>query len=93
MKTSVIFRDEGNGYGHCSVSAQAVNNIENLSSIGAVEREFEESMLRIGGSEQERQELRQRLQIIDEFRDCRQLFERLNDTLTACWDVMYDLGS
>ena len=66
-----------------------VNNIENLSSIGAVEREFEEAVLRTGGSEQERQELWQRFRIIDEVRDCRQLFERLNDTLTASWDVMY----
>ena len=66
-----------------------VNNIENLSSIGAVEREFEEAVLRTSGNERERQELRQRFQIIDEVRDCRQLFERLNDTLAATWDKMY----
>lgn len=66
-----------------------VNNIENLCSIGAVEREFEEAVLRSGGSEREREELRQRFQIIDEVRDCRRLFERLNDTLTASWDEMY----
>ena len=66
-----------------------VNNIENLCSIGAIEREFEESVLRTGGSEQERQQLRQRFQIIDEVRDCRQLFERLNDSLTYTWDEMY----
>lgn len=46
-------------------------------------------MLWTGGSEQGREELRQRIQIVDEVRDCRQLFERLNDTLTASWDVMY----
>ena len=66
-----------------------VNNIENLCSIGAVEREFEEAVLRTGESEQEREELRQRFQIIDEVRDCRQLFQRLNDTLTTTWDEMY----
>ena len=66
-----------------------VNNIENLCSIGAVECEFEEAVLRAGGSEQERQELRQRFLIIDEVRDCRRLFERLNDTLTSTWDEMY----
>lgn len=67
-----------------------VNNIENLCSIGAVEREFEEAVLRVGGNERERQELRQRFQIIDEVRDCRQLFERLNETLTYTWEDMYD---
>ncbi len=60
-----------------------VNNIENLTSIGALEQEFEEAVLRTGGSERERQELRQRFHIIDEVRDCRQLFARLNDTLTT----------
>ena len=67
-----------------------VNNIENLSSIGALEQEFEEAVLRTGGSEQERKEVRQRFQIIDEVRDCRQLFARLNDTLTYTWEDMYE---
>ena len=66
-----------------------VNNIENLSNIGAVERDFEEAVLRSDRSERDRQELRERFQIIDEVRDCWQLFERLNDTLTASWDEMY----
>lgn len=67
-----------------------VNNIENLCSIGAVEREFEEAVLRTGSSEGEQRDLRQRFQIIDEVRDCRQLFEQLNDTLTYTWEDMYD---
>ena len=66
-----------------------VNNIENLSSIGAVERDFEEAILQNDKSERDRQELRERFQIIDEVRDCRQFFERLNDTLTVSWDAMY----
>lgn len=66
-----------------------VNNIENLSSIGAVEREFEEAVLRVSASEREQRELRQRFRIIDEVRDCRQLFERLNETLTYTWEDMY----
>ena len=75
IKTPVIF--------------DVVNNIENLCSIGAVEREFEEAVLQTGKNERERQDLRQRFQIIDEVRDCRRLFEQLNDTLTTSWDVMY----
>ena len=77
------------GSARTPVIFDVVNNIENLCSIGAVEREFEDAVLRTGGSERERQELRQRFQIIDEVRDCRRLFERLNDTLTASWDDMY----
>lgn len=67
-----------------------VNNIENLCSIGAVEREFEDAVLRMGGSQREQRELRQRFRIIDEVRDCRRLFEQLNDTLTYTWEDMYD---
>ncbi|WP_298068272.1 DEAD/DEAH box helicase family protein, partial [uncultured Mailhella sp.] len=66
-----------------------VNNIENLTSIGALERDFEDAVLRTGGTEQERRELLQRFQIIDEVRDCRQLFERLNDALAVSWEDMY----
>ena len=67
-----------------------VNKIENLRSVDALEQEFEEAVLRISVNEQERQELRQRFQIIDEVRDCRQLFERLNNTLTYTWEDMYE---
>lgn len=84
-----IGRALSSGSDKTPVIFDVVNNIENLYSIGAVEREFEEAILRTGGSEQERQELRQRFQIIDEVRDCRHLFERLNDTLTTTWDEMY----
>ena len=77
------------GSARTPVIFDVVNNIENLSSIGAVEREFEDAVLRAGGSDQARQEMRQRFQIIDEVRDCRRLFERLNDTLTTSWDDMY----
>ena len=65
-----------------------VNNIESLSSVGALRREFEDALLTfpIEGGDRER---RERFQIIDEVRDCRELFERLNDALTASWDEMY----
>lgn len=66
-----------------------VNNIENLTSIGALERDFEGAVLRTVGTVEEKLELLQRFQIIDEVRDCRQLFERLNNVLTASWEDMY----
>lgn len=84
-----IGRALSTGSAKLPVIFDVVNNIENLCSIGAVEREFEEAVLQTGKSERERQDLRQRFQIIDEVRDCRRLFELLNDTLTASWDEMY----
>lgn len=32
----------------------------------------------------------ERFRVIDEVRDCIALFDKLNDTLTASWDLMYD---
>ncbi len=77
------------GSSRTPVIFDVVNNIENLCSIGAVEREFEEAVLRTRGSAREQRELRQRFQIIDEVRDCRRLFEQLSDTLTYTWEEMY----
>ena len=53
-----IGRSLSAGSARSPVIFDIVNNIENLCSIGAVEREFEEAVLRSGGSEQERRELR-----------------------------------
>ena len=64
-----------------------VNNIENLYSVGAVERELREAVIycRKNGEAVRCEQF----EIIDELRDCRELFETLNETLTASWDMMY----
>lgn len=67
-----------------------VNNIENLYSIGVVEQEIQAavSYYRFYGDGKEI--VNERFKLIDELRDARELFERLNDTLVASWDLMYE---
>lgn len=66
-----------------------VNNIENLYSIGTIEQEMTiaASYYRERGLQKEI--VNEQFKMIDEVRDCRILFDRLNETLTASWDLMY----
>lgn len=65
-----------------------VNNFESLYSIGTVEEELRAAITyyRFFG---DGETVTERFQIIDEVRDCRTLFEQLEGTLTASWDVMF----
>jgi len=67
-----------------------VNNIENLYSIGTIQQEMQAavSYYRFYGDGQEI--VNERFKLIDEVRDARELFEKLNDTLVASWDLMYE---
>lgn len=69
-----------------------VNNIENLYSIGTIEQEMQVaiSYYRFLGRDDEI--VSERFRIFDEVQNVRLLFERLNDTLTASWDTMYELA-
>ncbi|MCR5825931.1 MAG: Helicase associated domain protein, partial [Oscillospiraceae bacterium] len=67
-----------------------VNNVENLYSIGALQQEMQAAVnyyrfLGEGGMV-----VNERFKLIDELRDARALFEQLNDTLVASWDLMYE---
>lgn len=66
-----------------------VMNIENLCSIGAVEEEMRLAMTYYRAQGKEHLIRQTYFRIIDEVRDCRELFTALNDTLTASWDLMY----
>lgn len=66
-----------------------VLNIENLYSIGAIEEEMEIATAYYRSLGEGDEIINERFKVIDEVRDCRLLFEKLNDTLTASWDVMY----
>jgi superfamily II DNA or RNA helicase len=66
-----------------------VNNFENLYSISTIEEEFLSAVMYSRGSGKEDDIKQEGFRIIDEVRDCRQLFDILNDTLTASWDLMY----
>ncbi|MBQ7338992.1 MAG: Helicase associated domain protein [Clostridia bacterium] len=67
-----------------------VLNIENLYSIGAVEEEMEIATAYYRSLGLEGEIVTEHFQVIDEVRDCIALFDRLNDTLTASWELMYD---
>lgn len=67
-----------------------VLNIENLYSIGAVEEEMQIAMTYYRSLGMEDAIVNEHFQVIDEVRDCLALFDKLNDTLTASWDLMYE---
>lgn len=66
-----------------------VMNIENLYSIGAVEEEMQLAMTYYRSLGMEDEIVRGHFEVIDEVRDCTELFDRLGDTLGASWEMMY----
>ena len=66
-----------------------VMNIENLYSIDSVQEEMQIAMTYYRSWGESSFVVNEQFQVIDELRDCRELFEKLNDTLTASWDTMY----
>ena len=66
-----------------------VNNFENLYSIGTIQSELEQAVSYYQMLGEERQLVRARFRIIDEMRDSRQLFDALNETLSAPWEAMF----
>ena len=66
-----------------------VLNIENLYSIGAVQKEMEISATYYRSLGMGEEIVNEQFQVIDEVRDCMELFEKLNDSLTASWSLMY----
>ncbi|MCC8101282.1 MAG: Helicase associated domain protein [Clostridiales bacterium] len=67
-----------------------VMNIENLYSIGAIEEEMQLVTAYYRSLGESGVIVNEHFRIIDEVRDCRILFEKLNETLTASWDRMFD---
>ena len=65
------------------------NNIENLYAIGTIQQEMQSAVDYYRSVEQESLIVNDRFEVIDEVRDTRELFEKLNDTLSASWDMMY----
>lgn len=66
-----------------------VLNIENIYSIDSIKEEMQiaTSYYRFLGEAD--QIINEKFKIIDEVRNCRELFEKLNDALTATWDMYY----
>ncbi len=65
-----------------------VNNIESLYSIDSIEEEMRVALTYYHANEG-CDVVTERFEIFDELQDCKRLFEKLNDALTASWDLMY----
>lgn len=72
-----------------AVVFDVVQNIENLYSIGAIEEEMEQVLFLYRQRSQEDDIVYEQFRIVDELCDCMVLFDRLNDSLSASWDLMY----
>jgi len=66
-----------------------VNNFENLYSIGTVQEEMNEAIAYYRSLGESEEIVKERFEIIDEVREAKELFDKLNETLSASWDLMY----
>lgn len=66
-----------------------VNNIENLYSIDSIEREMQNAVMYFRNDGLTEEIVNEHFRVLDEVRDCRELFDQLNDTLTTSWELMY----
>ncbi|MDE6398653.1 MAG: Helicase associated domain protein, partial [Clostridiales bacterium] len=67
-----------------------VMNIDNLYSIGAIQDEMQVVMTYYREHWLENEIVNSSFKIVDEVYDCVTLFEKLNDTLVASWDHMFE---
>lgn len=66
-----------------------VLNIENIYSIDSIKEEMQVATSYYRSIGETNQIINEKFKIIDEVRNCRELFEKLNDALTATWDMYY----
>lgn len=65
-----------------------VNNIENIYSIGTIVEEMQAAAAYYRSFGESEAIVTEHFHVIDAGKDCRVLFERLNDTLSASWNIM-----
>ena len=66
-----------------------VNNIENLYAIGTIQQEMQVAISYYRSLGEDSYIVNDRFEVVDEVRDAKELFDKLNDTLSASWDVMF----
>lgn len=66
-----------------------VMNISNLYSVGSIQEEMDAAVGYYVSHGEDRQIVKKHFEIFDELLDCRNLFSRLEETLSASWDTMY----
>ena len=67
-----------------------VNNFESLYSIGAIEEEMYTAINYCESIGENDAVINEKFTIIDEIKDCRILFNQLDDILSTSWDLMYE---
>ena len=72
-----------------AVIFDVVMNIDNLYSIGTIQDEMQVVMTYYRERGLENEIVNSSFKVVDEVRDCIELFEKLNDTLVASWDYMF----
>ena len=77
------------GKNNAPVIFDIVNNIENLYSIGTIQQEMQVAISYYRSLGKDSMIVNDRFEVIDEVREAKELFDQLNDTLTASWDMMY----
>ena len=77
------------GKNHVPVIFDIVNNIENLYSIGTIQQEMQVAISYYRSHGMDSYIVNDRFEVIDEVREAKQLFDTLNDTLSASWNVMF----
>lgn len=70
----------------------AVDNFENLYSISAVRTEMKEAISYFREAGNESRVIEESFEIIDEVRECRELIEALEETLSLSWEAMFNLA-
>ncbi len=66
-----------------------VNNIENLYSIDSIKEEMQTAIQYFREYDRDYDIVNDSFDVTDEVRDCVELFNELEETLTASWDIMY----
>ena len=69
-----------------------VMNIENLYSISSVQEEVEAALSYYRALGLSDQIVTDSFEVVDEVHDCLELFDRLNETLTTSWDIMFEVA-
>lgn len=67
-----------------------VNNIENLYSIDAIEEEMQAAIQYYRSHGREGFIVNETFELVDKAADCKSLFDDLEGTLSASWDLMYE---
>lgn len=72
-----------------AVIFDVVMNIKNLYSISSIQEEMKAAITYYRYIGEEKNIINEQFRIIDELQDCRRLFDELENTLSASWELMY----